>query len=101
VIKWRRYIVDAYVKNLKLKLEERPYNHRFIKDFSFDPEEQAYLESIFDLNDVLGSETPLIDLMNSNRIDLVHHFLYESQLGLDVNQVKAGRSLFIFFLIIL
>ena len=94
LIKWRKYILDNYVQNIELKLLDKPYNHGLIKDFSFNQEEQTYLDSKFNLNQFLDSKTPLIDLMQKGQIDLVHHFLNDTSIKVDANEEKQDLTLF-------
>jgi hypothetical protein len=72
--------VDSYIHNLKLKLLDKPYNHRFVKNFNFNEEEQAYLNSLFNLNHFLDTDTPLIHLMNKGHLVLVSHLLNFSKI---------------------
>ena len=95
MLKWRQFLDDRYVQNLELKLSCKPYDHKFIKNFSFDQEEQKYLESKFNLNHFLDSETPLIDLMLNGEIGLVNHFLNNSSINVDCNEQKEELTLFI------
>ena len=97
LIKWRKYLVNQYVQNLELKLSEKPYNHSFIKNYSFNEEEQIYLDSKFNLNQFLDSTTPLIDLMQLDQLDLVNHLLNDSSIQVDPNQEKQDLTLFICF----
>ena len=94
MVKWRKYIVENYVKNFELKLNGNPYDQGFIIDFSFNIEEQEYLESLFNLNKFLKSNTPLIDMMDKNQIKLVSHLINFSAIKVDVNQVKQQQTLF-------
>jgi hypothetical protein len=87
LIKWRKYIVENYVKNFDLKLSGNPYDQEFIIDFSFNTEEQEYLDSLFYLNEFLKSNTPLIDMMHKDQIKLVSHLINFSAIKVDVNQV--------------
>ena len=87
MVKWRKYIVENYVKNFELKVSGNPYDQGFIIDFSFNIEEQEYLESLFNLNKFLKSNTPLIDMMDKNQIKLVSHLINFSAIKVDVNQV--------------
>jgi hypothetical protein len=89
--------VESYVHNLKLKLQEKPYDHGFVKNFNFNEEEQAYLNSLFNLNQFLDTDTPLIHLMDKGHIELVSHLLNFSKIRLDVNEVKLNQTLFICF----
>ena len=87
MIKWRKYIVENYAKNFELKVSGNPYDQEFIIDFSFNKEEQEYLDSLFNLNEFLKSNTPLIDLMDEDQIKLVSHLINFSAIKVDVNQV--------------
>ena len=89
--------MDSYVHNLKLKLLDKSYDHGFVKNFNFNEEEQAYLNSLFNLNQFLDTDTPLIHLMNKGHIGLVSHLLNFSKIRLDVNEVKLNQTLFICF----
>jgi hypothetical protein len=89
--------VESYIHNLKLKLEDKPYDYGFVKNFNFNEEEQAYLNSLFDLNQFLDTDTPLIHLMDKGFIGLVSHFLNFSKIGIDINQVKLNQTLFVCF----
>ncbi|GAA0762845.1 hypothetical protein [Psychroflexus lacisalsi] len=82
---------------MELKLLDKSYNHRFIKDYSFNKEEQSYLDSKFNLSRFMDSETPLIDLMQKGQRDLVNHFLYDSSIMVDPNEEKQDLRLFICF----
>jgi len=97
LIKWRKYIVDSYIHNLKLKLLDKPYDHGFVKNFNFNEEERAYLNSLFNLNQFLDTDTPLIHLMDKGHIELVSHLLNFSKIRLDVNEIKLNQTLFICF----
>jgi hypothetical protein len=94
LVKWRKYIVENYVKNFELKVSGNPYDQGFIIDFSFNIEEQEYLESLFNLNKFLKSNTPLIDMMDKNQIKLVSHLINFRAIKVDVNQVKQQQTLF-------
>ena len=89
--------MDSYVHNLKLKLLDKPYDHGFVKNFNFNEEEQAYLNSLFNLDQFLDTDTPLIHLMNKGHIGLVSHLLNFSKIRVDVNEVKLNQTLFISF----
>jgi len=89
--------VDSYVHNLKLKLLDKPYDHGFVKNFNFNEEEQAYLNSLFNLDQFLDTDTPLIYLMNKGYTGLVSHLLNFSKIRVDVNEVKLNQTLFISF----
>jgi len=94
LIKWRKYIVENYAKNFELKVSGNPYDQEFIIDFSFNTEEQEYLESLFNLNEFLKSNTPLIDLMDKNQSKLVSQLINFSAIKVDVNQVRQQQTLF-------
>lgn len=94
MIKWRKYIVEKYVKNLKLNLSSKPCNYDFIHDFSFNKEERKYLESLFNLNKFLNSNTPLIDLLDKKQLSLYSHIINYSTIKVDVNQQKNDQTLF-------
>jgi hypothetical protein len=89
--------VESYVRNLKLKLLDKPYDHGFVKNFNFNEEEQAYLNSLFNLNHFLDTDTPLIYLMGKGYVDLVSHLLNFSKIRVDVNEVKLNQTLFVCF----
>jgi hypothetical protein len=89
--------VESYVHNLKLKLEDKPYDHGFIKNFNFNEEEQAYLNSLFNLDQFLDKDTPLIHLMNKGYTGLVSHLLNFSKIRVDVNETKLNQTLFVCF----
>jgi hypothetical protein len=89
--------VDSYVHNLKLKLEDKPYDHGFVKNFNFNEEEQVYLNSLLNLDQFLDSDTPLIHLMNKGYMGLVSHLLNFSKIRVDVNEVKLNQTLFVCF----
>jgi hypothetical protein len=89
--------VESYVHNLKLKLLDKPYDHGFVKNFNFNEEEQAYLNSLFDLNQFLDTDTPLIQLMNKGYMGLVSHLLNFSKIRVDVNEAKLNQTLFVCF----
>jgi hypothetical protein len=89
--------VESYVHNLKLKLEDKFYDHGFVKNFNFNEEEQAYLNSLFNLNQFLDTDTPLIHLMNKGHTVLVSHLLNFSKIRVDVNEVKLNQTLFVCF----
>ncbi|MFD0930974.1 hypothetical protein ACFQ0R_00025 [Psychroflexus salinarum] len=97
MITWRKYIVDKYVENLELSLLGKPYNSEYIHDFSFNTEEQAYLESKFNLKAFLNTETPLIALMNADKKDLVNHFLLHTEFKVSVNEVRRDQTLFTYY----
>jgi hypothetical protein len=89
--------VDSYIHNLKLKLLDKPYDYGFVKNFNFNEEEQANLNSLFNLNQFLDTDTPLIDLMNKGCVGLVSHLLNFSKIRVDVNEVKLNQTLFVCF----
>jgi hypothetical protein len=89
--------VESYVHNLKLKLLNEPYDHGFIKNFNFNEEEQAYLNFLFNLDQFLDKDTPLIHLMNKGYTELVSHLLNFSKIRVDVNEVKLNQTLFVCF----
>jgi hypothetical protein len=89
--------VESYVHNLKLKLEDKPYDHGFVKNFNFNEEEQAYLNSLFNLDQFLDTDTPLIHLMNKSYTELVSHLLNFSKIRVDVNEVMLNQILFVCF----
>jgi hypothetical protein len=89
--------VESYVHNLKLKLEDKPYDHGFIKNFNFNEEEQAYLNSLFNLDQFLDTDTPLIHLMSKGYMGLVSHLLNFSKIRVDVNEVMLNQTLFVCF----
>jgi hypothetical protein len=84
--------VESYVHNLKLKLEDKPYDHGFVKNFNFNEQEQAYLNSLFDINQFLDTDTPLIQLMDKGYMGLVSHLLNFSKIRIDVNEVKLNHE---------
>lgn len=94
MIKWRKYIVDQYVKNLEFNLSDQWYDQEYLTNFNFDEEEQAYLDSRFDLNEFLNSGTPLIDILNKGKIDLACHLMNFTKIKVNVNEVKADQTLF-------
>jgi hypothetical protein len=87
--------VDSYIHNLKLKLEDKPYDHGFVKNFNFNEEEQIYLNSLLNLDQFLDTDTPLIHLMNKGYVELVSHLLNFSEIRVDVNEVKLNQTLFV------
>ena len=89
--------MESYVHNLKLKLLNEPYDHGFIKNFNFNEEEQAYLNFLFNLDQFLDKDTPLIHLMNKGYTELVSHLLNFSKIRVDVNEVKLNQTLFVCF----
>lgn len=97
MIKWRKYIVEKYVQNLELKLLGKPksYDYEFITDFGFNEEERIYFESLFNLNEFLNSETPLIDLLDKEQLSSYTHIINHSSIKVNVNQQKNNKTLFI------
>jgi hypothetical protein len=89
--------VESYVHNLKLKILDKSYDHGFVKNFNFNEEEQAYLNSLFNLDQFLDTDTPLIQLMNKGCMGLVSHLLNFSKIRVDVNEVKLNQTLFVCF----
>jgi hypothetical protein len=89
--------VESYVHNLKLKLLDKSYDHGFVKNFNFNEEEQAYLNSLFNLDQFLDTDTPLIHLMNKGYMGLVSHLLNFSKIREDVNEAKLNQTLFVCF----
>ena len=89
--------MDNYIHNLKLKILDKSYDHGFVKNFNFNEEEQAYLNSLLNLDQFLDTDTPLIHLMDKGHIELVSHLLNFSKIRLDVNEVKLNQTLFICF----
>jgi len=89
--------VESYVHNLKLKLEGKSYDHGFIKNFNFNEEEQAYLNSLFNLDQFLDTDTHLIHLMNKGYTELVSPLLNFSKIRVDVNEIKFNQTLFVCF----
>jgi hypothetical protein len=91
--------VESYVHNLKLKLLDKSYDHGFVRNFNFNEEEQAYLNSLFNLDQFLDTDTPLIHHMNKGNTELVSHLLNFSEIKVDVNEVKLNQTLFASLLI--
>jgi len=89
--------VESYVHNLKLKLEDKPYDYGFIKNYNFNKEEQAFLNSLFNLDQYLDTDTPLIYLMGKGYMGLVSHLLNFSKIRVDVNEVKLNQTLCVCF----
>jgi hypothetical protein len=75
-----------------MKLLDKPYDHGFVKNFNFNKEEQAYLNSLFNLNQFLDTDTPLIHLISKGHIELVSHLLNFSKIRVDVNEVKLNHK---------
>jgi hypothetical protein len=89
--------VESYIHNLKLKLLDKSYDQGFVKNFNFSKEEQAYLNSLFNLDQFLDTDKPLIHLMNKGYMELVSHLLNFSKIRVDVNEVKFNQTLFVCF----
>jgi hypothetical protein len=80
-----------------MKLQDKSYDHGFVKNFNFNEEEQAYLNSLFNLNQFLDTDTPLIHLMDKGYVGLVSHLLNFSKIRVDVNEAKLNQTLFVCF----
>ena len=89
--------MENYVHNLKLKILDKPHDHGFVKNFNFNEEEQAYLNSLFNLDQFLDTDTPLILLMSKGYTGLVSHLLNFSKIRVDVNEIKLNQTLFVCF----
>jgi hypothetical protein len=69
--KWRTYIVDNYIENLKLCCLEESYNSSYINTIDFNKEVLDYRNSNIDLTKLLKTEAYLIKLFEIGNIKLV------------------------------
>jgi hypothetical protein len=98
LIKWRKYIVDNYIKNIKLCCLGQTYDLNYIKAFGFNQDELSIVNSKLDLAEILETESLLLKLFAQGNIELVFHLLYSNFLEFNVNEIQDEKTLFTYYL---
>jgi hypothetical protein len=95
--KWKKYIIDNYIKNLKLCCLDKQHDYNYIKLFDFTEEELKLINSEVKLESILETDKPLLYLLESGRIDFVVYILHSNYLKFDINETDQDKTLFISF----
>ena len=73
--KWRTYIFDNYIENIKLCCLGESYNSSYISKIDFDREELDYINSNIDLTKFLKTKAPLIKLLENREYQTSYSFI--------------------------